>query len=302
MKRGGLFMDGDIYGEVLTAMVTPFKDNGEVNYKKVRELANYLLSNGSDGLVVLGTTGEVPTLNEKEKKNILKEVVDEVGDKGTVIANTGSYSTTESIKMTVEAENIGVDGVMAVVPYYNKPPQSGLYNHFYKIAISTDLPVMIYNVPGRTSKNIEVDTVKRLAKIDNIQAIKEASGNLKQVANICSQTEDGFYVYSGDDSLTLPILSVGGHGVVSVAAHIVGKEINEMIRSFKQGELNKAINLNKKLLTVFNNMFINTNPIPVKEALNMAGMEVGCLRSPLTSLSENERKELKKALEKGDFI
>src|SRR6056297_2229333 len=212
MKRGGLFMDGDIYGEVLTAMVTPFKDNGEVNYKKVRELANYLLNNGSDGLVVLGTTGEVPTLNEKEKKNILKEVVDEVGDKGTVIANTGSYSTTESIKMTVEAENIG------------------------------------------------------------------------------------------DDSLTLPILSVGGHGVVSVAAHIVGKEINEMIRSFKQGELNKAINLNKKLLTVFNNMFINTNPIPVKEALNMAGMEVGCLRSPLTSLSENERKELKKALEKGDFI
>lgn len=295
-------MSENIFGEVLTAMVTPFKDNGEVNYEKVRELANYLLDNGSDGLVVLGTTGEVPTLNEKEKINILKEVVDEVGDRGTVIANTGSYSTAESIKMTVEAEKIGVDGVMAVVPYYNKPPQSGLYNHFYKIAISTELPVMVYNVPGRTSKNIELETVKRLAKIDNIKAIKEASGNLEQVANICAQTDDDFYVYSGDDSLTLPILSVGGHGVVSVAAHIVGKEIKEMVSLFKEGELNKAIELNKKLLTVFNSMFITTNPIPVKEALNMVGMEVGCLRSPLTSLTENERKELREALEKGNII
>lgn len=295
-------MSENIFGEVLTAMVTPFKDNGEVNYEKVRELANYLIDNGSDGLVVLGTTGEVPTLNEKEKKNILKEVVDEVGDRGTVIANTGSYSTAESIKMTVEAEKIGVDGVMAVVPYYNKPPQSGLYNHFYKIAISTELPVMVYNVPGRTSKNIKLETVKRLAEIDNIKAVKEASGNLEQVANICAQIDDDFYVYSGDDSLTLPILSVGGHGVVSVAAHIVGKEIKEMVSSFKKGELNKAIELNKRLLTVFNSMFITTNPIPVKEALNMVGMEVGCLRSPLTSLSENERKELKEALEIGEII
>lgn len=295
-------MSKDIFGEVLTAMITPFKDNGEVNYKKVRELADYLINNGSDGLVVLGTTGEVPTLTKKEKLNILKEVVDEVGDSGKVVANTGSYSTAESMKMTVEAEKIGVDGVMAVVPYYNKPPQSGLYNHFYKIAISSDLPVMIYNVPGRTSKNIEIDTVKKLAKIDNIKAIKEASGDLDQVANLCAQLDNDFYVYSGDDNLTLPILSVGGHGVVSVAAHLVGTEIKNMIKLFKKGELNKAINLNKKLLSIFKGMFITTNPIPVKEALNITGMDVGNPRSPLVSLSDKEKTELKEILKKSNLI
>lgn len=295
-------MTENIFGEVLTAMVTPFKDNGEVNYKMIRELADYLLNNGSDGLVVLGTTGEVPTLNKKEKMNILKEVVDEVGDSGKIIANTGSYSTAESMEMTVEAEKIGVDGVMAVVPYYNKPPQSGIYKHFYKIAISSDLPVMIYNVPGRTSKNIEINTVKKLAKIDNIKAIKEASGDLNQVANLCAQLDNDFYVYSGDDNLTLPILSVGGHGVVSVAAHLVGTEIKEMINLFKDGELNKAINLNKKLLSIFKGMFITTNPIPVKEALNITGMDVGNPRSPLVSLSDEERKKLKEVLKKGNLI
>ena len=295
-------MTENIFGEVLTAMVTPFKDNGEVNYKMIRELADYLLNNGSDGLVVLGTTGEVPTLNKKEKMNILKEVVDEVGDSGKIIANTGSYSTAESMEMTVEAEKIGVDGVMAVVPYYNKPPQSGIYKHFYKIAISSDLPVMIYNVPGRTSKNIEINTVKKLAKIDNIKAIKEASGDLDQVANLSAQTDEDLCIYSGDDNLTLPILSVGGHGVVSVAAHLVGTEIKEMINLFKDGELNKAINLNKKLLSIFKGMFITTNPIPVKEALNITGMDVGNPRSPLVSLSDEERKKLKEVLKKGNLI
>lgn len=295
-------MTEEIFGEVLTAMVTPFKDNGEVNYKKVRELANYLLNNGSDGLVVLGTTGEVPTLKTKEKIKILDEVVDEVGDKGKIIANTGSYSTAESIQMTVEAEKIGVDGVMAVVPYYNKPPQAGIYNHFYKIAISTDLPVMVYNVPGRTAKNISIDTVKKLAEIDNIKAIKEASGDLDQVADLCAQLADDFYVYSGDDNLILPVLSVGGHGVVSVAAHLVGDKIKEMINSFKLGEISKAIELNKSLLPIFKAMFIKTNPIPVKESLNIIGMDVGNTRSPLISLADDEKEELKNVFEENNII
>ena len=295
-------MTENIFGEVLTAMVTPFKDNGEVNYKKVRELADYLLKNGSDGLVVLGTTGEVPTLNKEEKKNILKEVVDEAENRGTVIANTGSYSTADSIEMTVEAEKIGVDGVMAVVPYYNKPPQNGIYNHFYKIAVSTDLPVMIYNVPSRTSRNIEVSTVEKLANIDNIKAIKEASGDLDQVANLSAQTDEDLCIYSGDDNLILPILSVGGHGVVSVAAHLVGSEIKDMINLFKKGELNKAIDLNKKLLKIFKAMFITTNPIPVKEALNIVGMKVGDPRSPLISLSAEKKNELKDILKNSDII
>ena len=290
------------FGEVLTAMVTPFTESGEVNYEKLRELADYLLDNGSDGLVVLGTTGEIPTLTKEEKKEILKTVVDEVGDRAKIIAGTGSYSTSASIEMTKEAEKIGVDGVMAVVPYYNKPPQDGLYKHFASIANNTSLPVMIYNVPGRTSKNIEVDTVKKLAELDNIIAIKEASGDLNQVAKLCAELEDDFYVYSGDDSLTLPILSVGGQGIVSVASHIVGNKIKEMVTLFKSGKVNKAIALNKELVTVFNAMFITTNPIPVKESLNIIGMNVGPLRSPLISLNNKEREKIKSVLKSNNII
>ncbi|MGM0409601.1 MAG: 4-hydroxy-tetrahydrodipicolinate synthase [Bacillota bacterium] len=290
------------FGEVLTAMITPFAENGEVNYNKVAELANYLVENGSDALVVLGTTAEVPTLNHEEKINILKTVVAEVGKKAKVIANTGSYSTSESVKMTKEAEKIGVDGVMAVVPYYNKPPQRGLYNHFSTIAKATNLPLMIYNVPSRTSRNIEVETVEKLSKIENIIAIKEASGNLNQVAKLCSKLGDDFYVYSGDDNLTLPILSVGGQGVVSVASHLVGNDIKSMINYFKNGDLNKAIKLNKSLFAIFNGIFIDTNPIPVKEALNLRDMEVGQPRSPLTSLKDEDRKKLKKILSNYNLI
>ncbi len=290
------------FGEVLTAMVTPFTESGEVNYEKLRELANYLLDNGSDGLVVLGTTGEIPTLTKEEKKEILKTVVDEVGDRAKIIAGTGSYSTSASIEMTKEAEKIGVDGVMAVVPYYNKPPQDGLYKHFTSIAKNTSLPVMIYNVPGRTSKNIEVDTVKKLAELDNIIAIKEASGNLNQVAKLCAELEDDFYVYSGDDNLTLPILSVGGQGIVSVASHIVGNKIKEMVTLFKSGKVNKAVELNKELVTVFNAMFITTNPIPVKESLNIIGINVGPLRSPLIPLNKKEHEKIKSVLTANNLI
>jgi len=280
------------FGEVLTAMITPFDENNNVNLEKARELASYLIDHGSDGLVVAGTTGEVPTLTTEEKLALLEAVVDEVGNRATVIAGTGSYSTAASINMTREAEKVGVDGVMLVVPYYNKPPQNGLYGHFKAVAESTSLPVMIYNVPSRTSRNIEVNTVNRLAEIDNIIAIKEASGDMSQVADLTRTLPEDFLVYSGDDNLTMPVLAVGGHGIVSVASHLVGKEIKEMIVSFKNGNVKHAIELNKYLFPIFTGIFITSNPIPVKSALNMMGMEVGKLRPPLNELNQSESETL----------
>ncbi|ACL69625.1 4-hydroxy-tetrahydrodipicolinate synthase [Halothermothrix orenii] len=290
------------FGEVLTAMVTPLDAGNAVDYSQARRLASYLIENGSDGLVVLGTTGETPTLTKTEKIRLLEEIVDEVGGRASIVAGTGSYSTEESIELTVKAEDIGVDGVMLVVPYYNKPPQDGLYNHFKLIAEKTSLPVMLYNVPGRTSRNIEPGTVKKLAQVDNIVAIKEASGNLEQVSTLARILPDDFYIYSGDDTLTLPVLSVGGHGVVSVASHLVGNKIKEMIRDFKDGRINKAIQLNKELGPIFSAMFLTTNPIPVKAALNMAGHRVGSLRPPLMELSHSQQEQLRQILEEYKLI
>ena len=290
------------FGEVLTAMVTPFDKNLEVNMKKVRELANYLIDNGSDGLVVLGTTGEVPTLTKKEKISILENVVDEVGENATIVAGTGSYSTYDSIDLTKKAESIGVDGIMLVGPYYNKPPQAGLYQHYSMIAQETSLPIMVYNVPSRTSKNIEPDTIKKLSKIDNIIAVKEASGDAAQIATISRKTADDFYVYSGDDNFTLPTLAVGGQGIISVASHLAGNEIKNMIKAFKTGNIEQASKLNQKLGELFSGIFITTNPIPVKAALNMTGMEVGSLRPPLIELDNAKKQKLKKILQNQNLI
>ncbi len=285
------------FGEVLTAMVTPFDDNLKVDITQARRMAKYLVENGSDGVVVLGTTGEAPTLSFVEKVQLLEAVVDEVGDKAIIIAGTGSYSTLESIEMTMKAEKIGVDGIMLVTPYYNKPPQEGLYNHFKMVANKTSLPVLLYNVPGRTSRNIEPDTVIKLAEIDNIIAIKEASGNLDQVSQLTRLLPEDFYVYSGDDNLTLPILAVGGQGIVSVAAHLVGNKIKEMVKAFKNGQVKKAIELNKLLGPIFSAIFMTTNPIPIKEALNMRGFKVGSVRPPLVGMGNYDHDKLKKILE-----
>ncbi len=290
------------FGEVLTAMVTPFDINQKVDLEKARELASHLVDNGSDGLLILGTTGEVPTLSTDEKVKLLRTVVDEVGDRAAVIAGTGSYSTADSISLTKKAEAIGVDGVMLVTPYYNKPPQEGLFRHFQKVAAETSLPIILYNVPGRTSRNIDPGTVQRLAEIDNIIAIKEASGDMAQVSTLTRTLPDDFYVYSGDDGMTLPILAVGGHGVISVASHLVGSDIKEMIRAFKEGEVEKAIGLNKKLGPIFSGVFITTNPIPVKAALNMIGIEVGGLRPPLVELNYSEAEILKNILKAYNLI
>ncbi len=290
------------FGEVLTAMITPFNDDLTVDYQEAVNLAEYLIANGSDGLVVLGTTGEVPTLTIEEKERLLEEVVAAVGDKATVIAGTGSYSTQASIEFTQKAESIGVDGVMLVTPYYNKPPQSGLYNHFRLIAEATELPVMLYNVPGRTGRNIEPTTIAELAKTDNIVAVKEASGNLGQAIKIRSLTDDDFKIYSGDDSLILPILSIGGVGVVSVASHLVGKQIKEMVSNFKAAKLDLAAKQNAELNQLFSSMFITTNPIPVKAALNLIGRNVGGLRPPMGNISNELEVKLKNILKEYQLL
>ncbi len=278
-----------IYGEVLTAMLTPFNEDLSVNYPEVKRLARYLIENGSDGLVVLGSTGESPTLTMDEKLHILQTVKDEVGEEACIIAGTGTNDTRSSIEMTIEAEKLGVDGVMLVAPYYNKPPQEGFYQHFKAVAEMTTLPVMIYNVPGRSGKNIEARTIARLADIENIVAVKESSGNLNQVSEIRRLTPPGFSIYSGDDSLTLPILAVGGVGIVSVAAHVVGKEIKQMVQLFKAGKVHQAAQLHSRLLSLFQGIFITTNPIPIKMLVNHIGIEAGPVRPPLIGLTEQER-------------
>lgn len=284
------------FGRVLTAMVTPFNNDLEVDYQKAQELAEFLINNGSDGVVVTGTTGESPTLSKEEKVNLFKAVKEAIGDKGQVIAGTGSYSTQDSIELTKKAEEIGVDGVMLVVPYYNKPPQEALYQHFKTIAESTTLPVILYNVPGRTSTNMLPETVYRLSLIPNIIAVKEASGNMDQVSAIKNLVSDDFLIYSGDDSLTLPILALGGYGIISVASHVVGNEIKEMIENYVAGKVKEAQIIHNRLFPVFKAMFITTNPIPVKAAVNLIGINVGSLRLPLVNVTDEQKEIIIKAL------
>ena len=281
------------FGRVLTAMVTPFNDDYSVNYSEAAKLAKYLVDNGSDGLVVAGSTGESATLSKEEKIKLFATVMEAVGEKATVIAGTGSNDTRASIELTREAEKVGVHGAMLVGPYYNKPPQEGYYQHFKAIAESTSLPLILYNVPGRTSSNILPATIARLAEIKNIVAVKEASGNLDQVSEIIRTTSSDFMVYSGDDGLTLPVLGVGGDGVISVAGHIVGKRMQEMIAAFFAGDKAKAQAIHLELLPFFKVIFITTNPIPIKEAVKLMGIKTGPLRLPLESPTAAETEQLK---------
>ena len=272
-------------GRLLTAMVTPFDDKGEVDYQQARKLALALLDSGSEGLVVVGTTGESPTLNREEELRLFAEVKSAVGDRGAVIAGTGSNNTVEAIVATKGAEKAGVDGCLLVVPYYNKPTQEGLYQHFKAIAESTSLPCIPYNVPSRTVTSLSVETTIRLSQIDNIIGVKEASGNLENIARIISGTRN-FRVWSGNDTDTLLILAVGGYGIISVASHLVGKQINEMIYSFLNGQTDKAAEIHRRLLPLVNALFVVSNPIPVKYAVNHAGFNVGKPRLPLTEPDE----------------
>ncbi|MFT8322274.1 MAG: 4-hydroxy-tetrahydrodipicolinate synthase [Bacillus sp. (in: firmicutes)] len=281
-----------LFGRVSTAMITPFDAKGHIDFPKTTQLINRLLENGTDSLVVAGTTGESPTLSKQEKVALFKHVVAVVEKRVPVIAGTGSNNTYDSIELTKQAEQIGVDAVMVVGPYYNKPNQEGIYQHIKTIAENTTLPVMIYNIPGRSVINIEPETIIRLSAIDNIVAVKEASGNLNAMTKIIAGTSDDFCLYSGDDSLTLPVLSIGGNGVISVASHVIGNEMQKMVASYLEGNIEEAAKLHKQLLPLMSALFMAPNPVPVKTALQFKGFDVGSVRLPLVPLTKEERTKL----------
>lgn len=291
------------FGRVITAMITPFHEDGSVNYSIAEKLAAHLAEQGTDTLVVCGTTGESPTLTWEEEYELFQVVQQAVAGKAKVIAGTGSNSTHEAIHATEKAAKLGLDGSLQVVPYYNKPPQDGLYRHFQAIAQATpDLPMMLYNIPGRTGQNLLPETVARLAEIPNIVAIKEASGNLEQVSQIRRLTSPEFQIYSGDDSLTLPMLAIGGSGVVSVASHLVGTQLQQMIQSFETGKVQQACDLHLRLYNLFKALFVTANPIPIKMALNLQGWNVGSTRSPLYDSSTEVIPLLKDVLSQLNLI
>ncbi len=285
------------FGRVLTAMVTPFREDGSVNYELAEKLAVHLAEQGTDTLVVCGTTGESPTLTWEEEYELFRAIAQAVSGKAKVMAGTGSNSTAEAIAATQKAAKLKLDGTLQVVPYYNKPPQEGLYQHLRAIAqASPDLPMMLYNIPGRTGRNMLPETMARLAEIPNIIAVKEASGNLDQVSEIRRLTPSDFAIYSGEDSLTLPLLSVGGSGVVSVASHLVGDRLQETIANFENGNPQKALQGHLDLMPLFKALFATTNPIPVKTALQLQGWEVGSPRLPLCEPDEEVVTTLKRVM------
>jgi 4-hydroxy-tetrahydrodipicolinate synthase len=286
------------FGNISTAMVTPFDSKGNIDLNRTTKLIQHLINNGSDSLVVAGTTGESPTLTNEEKIALLRHIVKTVGGKVPVIAGTGSNNTRASIELSKKAEAEGADAIMIVAPYYNKPSQAGIVAHYKAIADSVSIPVMAYNVPGRTVVSFTVDTVKRLAEIPNVTALKDAGGNLDNMAAVIEETRDDFLLYCGDDSLTLPALSVGAAGIVSVASHVIGNEMQEMISLFKAGKVVEAASLHRRLLPVMNEMFKAPSPAPVKTALQLKGLDVGGVRLPLLPLDENERKSLSAVLQR----
>lgn len=284
------------FGKILTAMVTPFDQMGNINKQLTSDLIEHLIQTGSDGIVVNGTTGESPTLSNTEKLQLIEWVVEIVNKRVPVIAGTGTNNTQNSVELTKQVSTIGVDGIMAVTPYYNKPSQRGMIEHFMRIAKATTLPIMLYNIPGRSVVNLTAESIIQLSQIDNIVSVKEASGNLEQIVEIIEGTDDSFSVYSGDDSLTLPLLAIGGNGVVSVSSHIVGKQMQEMMNEFLNGEIVKAAKIHRKLLPIMQGLFLAPNPTCVKYALQLQGIDVGDVRLPLISLTDEEKETIKQLL------
>lgn len=281
-------------GRIITAMVTPFDNELNVDYNQAVKLAKKLENEGSSALLINGTTGESPTLKSNEVYRLISEIKENVNI--PIIAGVGTNCTRKTIENIKNIEDLKVDGLLVIVPYYNKPNQQSIYEHFRTIAENTDLPIMIYNVPGRTGINIEVNILSRLSKISNIAAIKEASGDVAQLTRMVNETPEDFLVYTGDDILTLPSISAGAYGVVSVASNIAGKKIKSMIDSYLEGNISEASKINLELTKLYDALFITTNPIPVKMALNLKGFKVGGYRLPLTNPSDEVVNVIKESI------
>lgn len=278
------------------ALITPFKNN-KVDYEKLSELIEFHIENKTDSIIICGTTGESSTMSDYEKKETIKFTVDKVNKRIPVIAGTGGNNTSYAIQLSKYAEEVGVDGLLLVTPYYNKATQKGLIEHYNAIATEVNIPIILYNVPGRTGVNILPKTVYELSKIKNIKAIKEASGNISQVAEIARLCGDEFYIYSGNDDMIVPVLSLGGKGVISVVANILPKETHDIVMKYLEGNVLQAKNSQLRMLNLINTLFIEVNPIPVKTAMNILGMEVGNLRLPLTDMEDKNKKILIQAME-----
>jgi 4-hydroxy-tetrahydrodipicolinate synthase len=285
-----------VLGEVLTAIVTPFDANGAVDYDRFRELAQYLVEHGSDGLVVAGTTGESPTLTDDERLELFRVAVDTLGGGATVIAGTGTYSTAHSVHLTREAHELGVDGFLVVTPYYNKPPARGIVEHFKTIAAESDRPIIVYNIPGRVVINIEPRTIAELADISTVRAVKQANDDLDQARLIRAETD--LDLYAGDDNLIYPFLELGGVGGVCVHTHVVGPQVKQMVRTFRDGDAAAARRIDDELAPAYDLLKVQTNPIAIKAALNLRGQQVGGLRLPLVEATDDEVARVRGCLER----
>jgi 4-hydroxy-tetrahydrodipicolinate synthase len=284
-----------VLGEILTAIVTPFNPDGSVDYQGFRTLAAHLVANGSDGLVVTGTTGESPTLSDEERFLLYEAALDEVGDRATVVAGTGTYSTRHSVELTKRAHEIGVHGFLVVTPYYNKPPVRGIIEHFKAIASATDRPIVAYNIPGRVVLNLETDAIAQLEEIPTVRAVKQANPDLEQARAI---VELGLDLYAGDDDLVFPFLEVGGVGGICVHTHVVGPQVKELVTRYRAGDLDRARELDRELAPSIDLLRVVVNPIAIKCALNLLGHEVGGVRLPLVEATSDEREAVRSCLER----
>jgi 4-hydroxy-tetrahydrodipicolinate synthase len=293
---------GGRFGRVVTAMVTPFKEDLSLDVDRAQELARWLADNGSDSLVVAGSTGEAATLTDEEKVTLWRAVAEAVRGKAKVVAGSGTYDTAHSVHLTEGAEGAGVDGILAVTPYYNKPPQRGLIEHFSTIAGATGLPVLLYNIPGRTALRIEHDTLLRLAEVDNIAGVKDATGDFDATSRLIAEAPDSFEVYSGDDWATFGYCCIGAVGAISVASHLAGERMNQMIGAIEQGDIGSGRKIHEQLLPLYKALFVVSNPIPVKAAMALVGQPAGSPRLPLVPASEDELGQVKSALQQAGIL